>query len=281
MTYNRKSSKALISEFCSSREFESFKSALEKFSGSLEGESLNEVVESVQVVDKTMDAMLNRVNSALKYTIDSYLTEAQIQEIDMESSEEGIALSYKHYIPIYVSEEGVYSTVDSTLLVVNYERKEILVKDLSSVFDKAAKSSKYERTKEEARYDTYKQKIAEMESNRGNSAYVINKVNKYNKDAIKNKTFEKIKCLISKNVYAEYLAAYDDIVDELIKETQYVKEDLKREKPFNYNDKCKELKDLQKGLLRRLFELNFNVKYENEQDVIVRNPINIQSLYRV
>lgn len=283
MATGKNQSRYLMGEFCASSEFSEFKSSLEDFQRCLNGDSIYELLNSVKVMDKINEKMLARVNSMLKYIIDSCLTSAQLSEIEMDSDKEGITISYKHYIPSYKDKEGIYTSVDSKLITVDFNSKVIHAYDVSENFKMADSCTSVERMIESSKVDELIVRVEEMEKNRSNPAYVVNKVNKYNEDAIKNKTFEKIKCMFSRSAFAEYLAAYDDIIDELRQEVECKKQDMKMDTPYNYKVKRDELKELQKGLLRRLVDLNFKIEYQNEEDRInlVKQPIKISNIYNI
>lgn len=283
MGVDKKQSKYLMGEFCASGEFSEFKSSLENFHESINGDDIYDLLNSVRLMSRANEKMLARVNSMLEYTIDRYLTESQLSEIEIDSDTAGITLSYKHYIPSFKDKSGIYTSVDTKLITVDFGNEVILTHDISENFKMAEECSNVQYMIESARVDELIKKLDQMEKNRSNSAYVINKVNKYNEAAVKNKTFEKIKCMLSRNVFATYLAAYDDIIDELRVQIEFKKQDMKDVTPYSYKEKRDELKDLQKGLLRRLIDLNFEVKYQNEADRIklVKQPIKIGKIYNI
>lgn len=276
-------SKKMINELCASPEFNDLMISLKDMDKSIEGQDVEGLMESIASIGRARDGVFVKMNSMLKYTIDKYLTEAQIQSIDMESGEKGINISYKGFIPSYINPNNIYTSIDTSLFNVDFKNKSIYVYDVGSKFDIAEKCKKEELKNEATRIEILRLKIREMEEKRNSQAFVINKVNQYNKDAIVNKTFEKIKCKLSKNLYSEYLVAYDDILEEEIENYNVISQDFKKRKGYSYVGKKNEVTDLQKGILRRLTALNFNVKYENEKDrlEVAKRPINIGKIYNV
>lgn len=283
MSYERKHSKFLIGEFCSSVEFNNFKNALELLNSSIEETDIKKLLKSIESIEEANKKIFLKVNTMLMYTLEEYLTDAQKSNIEMCSTDEGVALRYKHYLPSYISDQGLYTSIDTTLMTIDFKNRKILVKDISKEFDVAEKCKKNEHLNESIKVESICKQISDMENNRENSAYVINKINHYNKEVIKNKTFEKLKCKFSKNVYAEYLVLYDELLNELKEQSVILLEDYKKVKFESYLDKKLEVTELQKGLLRSLMNMNYMVNYENEEDeiIMVKNPIDIRKIYNV
>ena len=281
MEYDLKTSKQIITDLCTSLEFNEFKDALKQLNLSIDDNNVEMVVDSIIAIGRTRDLMLSRVNSAFKYKIEKHLTKSQIGEVDMEAGEEGVSIVYKHYVPSYIK-EGIYTSVDATLLKVDFKNRKIFMPDIGKEFEEAQKHNKAERIKEKTRLEVQKYKIDEMKMNRDSKIYVVNAVKSYNKSAIKNNAFEKIKCLVSKNISEEYLDKYDEILAELIEEYKIREEDFNRTKEFSYVDKSVEVSDIQKGLVRRLVPgLQFTIQYENLTQKVntTKNPMNILKLY--
>lgn len=275
----------LIGEFCASSEFKSFKDSLELLNNSIEGSEISELLKSMLEIDKVNKKMIAKINSMLEYSIEKYLTEAQVSEVEMLSQPEGegIVIMYKHYIPSYISEEGIYTSIDTRLLTVSSKDKLIRVHDVSSHFDKAIECDAKAIEKKRSVIEGYNEKIEDMERNRKNTIYVVNQVNKYNRDAIKNNAIEKFKCMVSKNTYSEYLSAYDDILDELKSDYELRKDEFEKNNIYDYESKKVYVVDLQKGLLRRLIDTGFKFEYENKKDEVemISKPISISSIYNI
>lgn len=281
MEYDVKTSKHVIADLCVSDEFELFKSSLRQFNEGIDESNVENVFESIVSMGKARDMMLSRLNLAFKYKIEKYLTKAQIDEVDMVGNDDGVFLSYKKYVPSY-KKDGVYTSVDLTLVKVDFKNSEIYVPDLVKLFEEAEKYSKQDRFDERTKLEVKKYKINEMKINRDSMAYVINTVKEYNKDMIKNNAFERIKCFVNKSVTSEYILMYDEILKELQEDYSIRDKDFKMTKSYSYNDKLVELRDMQEGLIRRLSALNFSMNYENpEQKInVARNPLSILNVYK-
>lgn len=280
MEYDVKTSKQIIADLCVSNEFELFKSSLKQFNEGIDEYNVENVFESIVSMGKARDMMLSRLNLAFKYKIEKYLTKAQIAEIDMDGNDEGVSLSYKKYVPSY-KKDGVYTSIDLTLVRVDFKNSEIYVPDLVKLFEEAKKCSKQDKFDERTKLECKKHKINEMKINRESMTYVINTVKEYNKNMIKNNAFERIKCLVNKTATSEYMLMYDEILMELQEDYRVRENDFKMTKTFSYDDKLAELRDIQEGLIRRLSALNFMIKYENQEQKIniARNPLSILNVY--
>lgn len=280
MEYDVKTSKQIIADLCVSNEFELFKSSLKQFNEGIDEYNVENVFESIVSMGKARDMMLSRLNLAFKYKIEKYLTKAQIAEIDMDGNDEGVSLSYKKYVPSY-KKDGVYTSIDLTLVRVDFKNSEIYVPDLVKLFEEAKKCSKQDKFDERTKLECKKHKINEMKINRESMTYVINTVKEYNKNMIKKNAFERIKCLVNKTATSEYMLMYDEILMELQEDYRVRENDFKMTKAFSYDDKLAELRDIQEGLIRRLSALNFMIKYENQEQKIniARNPLSILNVY--
>ena len=280
MEYDVKTSKQIIADLCVSNEFELFKSSLKQFNEGIDEYNVENVFESIVSMGKARDMKLSRLNLAFKYKIEKYLTKAQIAEIDMDGNDEGVSLSYKKYVPSY-KKDGVYTSIDLTLVRVDFKNSEIYVPDLVKLFEEAKKCSKQDKFDERTKLECKKHKINEMKINRESMTYVINTVKEYNKNMIKNNAFERIKCLVNKTATSEYMLMYDEILMELQEDYRVRENDFKMTKAFSYDDKLAELRDIQEGLIRRLSALNFMIKYENQEQKIniARNPLSILNVY--
>ena len=183
-------------------------------------------------------------------------------------------------MPSY-KKDGVYTSIDLTLVRVDFKNSEIYVPDLVKLFEEAKKCSKQDKFDERTKLECKKHKINEMKINRESMTYVINTVKEYNKNMIKNNAFERIKCLVNKTATSEYMLMYDEILMELQEDYRVRENDFKMTKAFSYDDKLADLRDIQEGLIRRLSALNFMIKYENQEQKIniARNPLSILNVY--
>lgn len=264
MQQDTRTSKQIILDLCNSGEFAEFKEGLKLLNQSIDNYDLEQVVESIISIGRSRDMMLSKINAAFKYKIEKCLTSAQIEEINMESGEEGVSLVYKPDVPSYIK-EGIYTSVNSNLITIDFRNKKVYMTDIEKSYNEAQMYSREERNQIKLDLEVRRHEISEMEQNRGSIAYVINKVKKYNENAIKNNTFERIKCLVNKKTSHEYLVMYDEILVEMKEEYEARYEDFAKTKEYNYDSKLLEVRELQKGLMRKLVTLNFVVEYENPQ----------------
>ncbi len=274
-------SRKLVNELSASKEFNEFLMCLKNLDKSIESEGIEEVIQSVSSIKESVDKVYLRLNSTLKYTIDSYLTESQTKDLDMEMNGDDIDLTFNNYLPGYINNQGVYEMLDLKLIKVNFKDKNVYVYDVASKFDIAEKCKKEELKKESIEIEALKQKIKLMEENRDSQRFVFDTVNEYENSQSKNKVMQTIKYMLLKNSYEEYLIPYDEILQENKEIYNEKIKEYRKIKGYSYLSKKADVIDLQKGIVRRLLSMNFEMSYENENDRlnIVKKPIDIARIY--
>lgn len=277
---DKKLSKQMIIDLCNSTEFAEFKDSLMQLNIGIDTYELDTIISSILNIGRTSEVILSKLNSSLKYRIERYLTTEQIDKINMESDGDRISLVYKEYVPSYIK-DGVYTSVETELVTVNFAERKVLMKDIVKSYEEANKLSLKERRKVKNRLDELKKEILEMERNQDSKSYVIEKVKSVNSTKDDGKIIDRIKVMFDKDILFKYQVEYDEMLVEMKEEYSARAEDFAKMKPFDYEIKLLEVRELQKGLMRRLIGMNFSMDFESKDQImdLKRSTVDIFKMY--
>lgn len=277
---DKKLSKQMIIDLCNSGEFNEFKEMLKSLNNGIDKYELETIISSIIAIGKSSDLLLSKLNSSLKYRIEKYLTTEQVGQIEMVTNGNSISLVYKQYVPSYIK-NGVYTSVENELIVVDFTKKSVLMKDIVTSYEEAENYSLSEMKDIKRSLEIRKIEIAEMEAKRDVKSFVMEKVKQVVPDSDISKPTEKLRIFLDKNAFFKYQIAYDELLVEMKEEFAIRSEDFAKTKSFDYETRLLEVRELQKGIMRRLVGLNFNMEFERKDQYmeLKRNPLELLKMY--
>lgn len=255
-------SKKIVSGFFNSESFNEFKEILLDLDRCVINEDVDGIIDFLEKLGKSKEGMSRTINSLCKFIIDDKLSLEDLSNVDMIGDSDFVRVVYKKYIPSYMNSNGVYTSVDSNLLEIYFNKKVIVVKDIENSFEEAIRSKRIECMEETTKINYKKHKLEEMEANIDSKVFVVSTVMDYNKDALRKNAIEKAKCFISREVSKSYHSAYEEIMEELRDEINVLEKDSKEFNNYNYKSKLNELMYIQSDVISKLSDMDFDIRYE-------------------